>query len=69
MNLERYPIKASADFHEFKFLSIGPKGEIKKMVQFTEMPVADSALKIYNLAFGDYNEETENLIDDLIVSG
>lgn len=68
MNLERYPIKASADFQEFKFISIGPKGEIEKMVRFTEMPVADSVLRIYNLAFGDYSEETENLIDDVIVS-
>jgi hypothetical protein len=68
MNLDRYPIKASTDFQEFKFLSIGPKGEIKKIVQFTEMSLADSALKIYNLAFGDHKEESEKLIDDLSVS-
>lgn len=67
MNLDRYPLEAKPDFLEFEFLSIGPKGRIKKMVQFTAMGTADPSLEIYNLAFGDYNE-ADNIIDDLVIS-
>ncbi|MCU0440570.1 MAG: hypothetical protein MUC49_21965 [Raineya sp.] len=47
----------------YEFISEGPKGKIKKIVQFTETGTDD----VYNLAFGDYNEETKS-IDDLAVT-
>lgn len=46
-----------------KFTSEGPKGQISKLIKFSE-----TALKgFYNLAFGDKNLETGD-IDDTIVS-
>ncbi|MBT1701715.1 DUF6934 family protein [Chryseosolibacter indicus] len=67
MNLERYQIEASLDLLDYEFTSNGPKGEIRKIVRFSKMEVADASLEIYNLAFGDYNVE-QNKIDDLIVT-
>ncbi len=49
---------SSSDKLEFQFISEGPKGEIKKVVQFTKTQNAD----IYNLAFGNLNPD--NTIDD-----
>ena len=50
MNYERYEsILISADTREFTFVSNGPKGQIKKMVQYIETGDPN----IYNLAFGD----------------
>ena len=48
----------------FEFISIGPKGAIKKRVQYKK--ISDNE-DIYNLAFGDVNAETDD-IDDKIVS-
>ena len=42
----------------FEFTSIGPKGEIKKIIQFTET----KADHIFNLAFGNIREDST--IDD-----
>ena len=42
----------------FEFLSTGPKGEIKKIVQFSET----QAKQIFNLSFGNINED--GTIDD-----
>lgn len=47
----------------YEFVSEGPKGPIKKLVQFTETNIQN----VYNLAFGDYDENTKT-IDDLSVS-
>jgi hypothetical protein len=54
MNLERYPLKAEDDFKRFEFYSVGPKGRIKKVVQFQE----DGDPNFYNLALGDWEEVT-----------
>ncbi|HEY5462421.1 MAG TPA: hypothetical protein VIJ95_04130 [Hanamia sp.] len=59
----RYTIKFGADFRVFEFDSEGPKGRIRKIVQYTEINVKD----FYNLGFGDKNSLT-NQIDDLIVT-
>lgn len=49
MKYEKYaPLLISKDSLEFKFNSIGPKGEIPIVVQFSETDISD----IYNLAFG-----------------
>jgi hypothetical protein len=52
MNLARYPLKASDDFRRFEFFSEGPKGRIRKMVEFQQ----DGKDNFYNLAFGDWDE-------------
>jgi hypothetical protein len=63
MNKPKYLYKSEEFLKVYQFVSKGPKGDIKKMVQFTETGTEN----VYNLAFGDYNEETSS-IDDLSVS-
>jgi len=65
MNLPRYDYTPNDDFTDYEFYSEGPNGRIKKMITFTvaqEKPVL-----IYNLAFGDVNEQTGD-INDVVIS-
>ncbi len=63
MKLPRYELKAEESLMVYEFISEGPKGQIPKLIKFSE-----TALKgFYNLAFGDKNIETDE-IDDTIVS-
>jgi hypothetical protein len=63
MKYPRYEYSAEAEMYFFEFKSIGPKGTIKKVVQYSEM----SVVGYYNLAFGDY-DETINDIDDEVIT-
>ena len=63
MKVDKYSIKAEGNFTVFEFISEGPKGAIRKIVQFQET----NEPKLYNLAFGDKNIDTGE-IDDLVVS-
>lgn len=65
MSLDRYDLTSSEDWLSYEFYSDGPKGEIKKVVQFTRLK--NRLNDIYNLGFGDFNEETGE-VDDLTVS-
>lgn len=59
MQYEKYhDISASSDKLEFQFESDGPKGKIKKVVQFAQTQNKD----MYNLAFGNINKDGS--IDD-----
>lgn len=49
MQLERYELQAERSLMIFEFTSEGPKGRIRKLVQFGETDLKD----LYNLAFGD----------------
>jgi hypothetical protein len=63
MKLPRYELKAEQSLMVFEFISEGPKGEIPKLIKFSE-----TALKgFYNLAFGDKDLKTGE-IDDNVVS-
>jgi hypothetical protein len=62
MHLARYPYKTNSDFLDYEFVSEGPKGNIKKVIRFTQIDTA-----VFNLGFGDLNEETGE-ISDIIVS-
>ena len=63
MQLERYELEAERSLMVFEFTSEGPKGKIRKLIQFSE-----SDLKgLYNLAFGDKDLITGE-IDDAVVS-
>ena len=62
MIAEKYHLRAEKSLTTFEFVSEGPKGAIKKLVQFQ----ATNEPGLYNLAFGDKVGETE--IDDLAVS-
>lgn len=66
MTLSHYPLETNPEYLDYEFLSIGPKGEIRKLVRFTRMEVADTSLDIYNLAFGDYDKVGNTIDDDII---
>jgi len=63
MKLPRYQLIANDDLTTFEFISIGPKGRIYKVVQFTP----SNTKNLYNLAFGDLDRSTRE-IDDMVVS-
>ena len=63
MKLPRYELVAEKSLRVYEFVSEGPKGQIPKLIKFSE-----TALKgFYNLAFGDKNVNTGD-IDDKIIS-
>ena len=62
MKYEKYPIESDKDMLLFEFTSIGPKGEIKKLVQYAETSIKG----YYNLGFGDKDEAGE--INDAIIT-
>jgi hypothetical protein len=63
MNKPKYLYKTEGKFAIYEFFSEGPKGRIKKMVEYTETSTED----VYNLGFGDYDETTKS-INDLSVT-
>jgi len=64
MNEESYSFTKEPGIFYYEFFSEGPNGKIKKVVQFQQIsPFQD----IYNLGFGDFNEQLGE-IDDLSVS-
>ena len=63
MNIKRYNLKSGAELEMFEFVSIGPRGKIYKMVQYSKTNYKG----VYNLAFGDKNSETGEF-DDLAIS-
>lgn len=63
MKYEVYaPLAIADDFSKFDFISQGPKGDIHKRIMFT--PTEEK--NIYNLAFGDVDEQGD--IDDYVIS-
>lgn len=65
MDLERYPTFASTDYQDYEFYSEGPKGRVKKIVRYqkiNEKPI------VYNLAFGDEDEETGRINDTSVTN-
>lgn len=65
MNLERYEFFAYDTLEQFEFISAGPKGKIKKMVQF--VPRHINGTTYFHLCLGDW-DETRKDINDLIVT-
>lgn len=63
MKAENYHLKSESKFTRFEFISEGPNGAIRKLIEFQETTNSD----VYNLAFGDLNPKTRR-IDDLAVS-
>lgn len=64
MNLSKYEYLTEANAELFKFTSNGPKGEIKKIILYSQMLEKD----VYNLAFGDYEDATESINDQIITN-
>ena len=63
MKKDKYHYKSEGLFEYFEFYSEGPKGIIKKVVEF--QPTIQK--NVYNLAFGDFDEKSKSL-DDLKVT-
>lgn len=63
MKYERYLLESDKKLMVFEFISEGAKGEIHKIVQFTETNLKD----FYNLGFGDKDHKTGS-IDDRIIT-
>lgn len=63
MKLDKYSLKAEQSLTVFEFVSEGPKGMIRKLIQFQQT----NRPNLYNLAFGDKNAQTGE-IDDLAIS-
>jgi hypothetical protein len=63
MKHPKYNYRSENLFLFYEFLSEGPKGLVKKMVEYTETDTQN----VCNLGFGDYHEET-NGINDLSVT-
>lgn len=63
MKIEKYPLKAESSLTVFEFISEGPNGLIRKIVQFQET----NRSNLYNLAFGDKDSKT-GVVDDMAVS-
>jgi hypothetical protein len=63
MNTYRYPLSAGKKLASYEFVSVGRKGNIKKLIYFSPSNYDN----LYNLAFGDEHPET-GLLDDLVIS-
>ena len=64
MKLPRYEYLTESEAELFKFTSEGIKGDFKKLVVYSQM----ARKSIYNLAFGDYDEETNSINDTVITN-
>lgn len=58
-----YNVEISPDFETFEFISIGSKGNVTKVVHYTEIDVKN----FYNLGFGDKDPIT-GFLNDLTVT-
>jgi hypothetical protein len=65
MHLPRYEYTPDETFTTYEFFSEGPNGTIRKIIVFTE--AVRDPVRIYNLGFGDVDEETGD-IDDAVTS-
>jgi hypothetical protein len=63
MKHEKYQLESDRKQLLFEFTSVGPKGKIKKRVQYSETNLKN----YFILAFGDHDEKT-NDIDDTVVT-
>jgi hypothetical protein len=62
MKLPRYQLKAEQSLLVFEFISEGPKGQITKLVKFSETNLKG----LFNLAFGDKDNLTGEINDTVI---
>lgn len=58
MNPERYTLIADQQQDRYEFLSEGPKGAIRKVIQY--LPIGGN---VYNLGFGDWDEANHKIND------
>jgi hypothetical protein len=64
MKRDKYQLESDAKLLLFEFTSIGPKGNIKKIIQYAETNLRN----YYNLGFGDKDEQTGEIDDATITN-
>lgn len=65
MKLAAYPFIKRPGTYYYEFYSKGPKGSIKKVVEYYKL--RELKAEVYNLAFGDWDEDKHH-INDLSIS-
>ncbi len=60
MNIKGYTYYAASDYKDYFFYSNGPNGRIKKLVVYEKI---NNDPPVYNLAFGDEDQNTGLLLD------
>jgi hypothetical protein len=64
MKYDKYLLESDSKLLLFEFISVGTKGEIKKIVQYSKTNLKD----VYNLSFGDKDELTGEIDDSVITN-
>jgi len=64
MKYDKYQLESDRKLLLFEFVSIGPKGGVKKLVQYSETNLKD----YFNLGFGDKDEKTGEINDTVITN-
>jgi hypothetical protein len=64
MNFPKYPYSSESELRYYEFTSIGSKGKIRKIVEYSPTTVDN----VFNLAFGDYSEELDGIDDKSITN-
>lgn len=64
MRHDRYEYRTERLSLFYEFISEGPKGQIKKIVEYTPATIQN----VYNLAFGDYDEMIGGINDKIITN-
>src|ERR1700722_184182 len=63
MKEDKYEYHKIPEEYYYEFFSEGPKGTIKKLVRYKL--ISDSPDHVFNLSFGDWNEETFDADDSI----
>jgi hypothetical protein len=63
MHLQRYTYKTNESYLDYEFLSVGPRGTVRKVIRFTQIRTG-----IFNLGFGDLDEETGEISDTIVTN-
>ena len=64
MLLDRYEYSSERLALFYEFISEGPKGRIRKIVEYTPTTIEN----VYNLAFGDYDDTIGGINDKIITN-
>jgi len=64
MNYPRYEYSTEDELSIFEFESVGSKGKVKKVVQYTEMTIKG----YFNLGFGDLDIKTREVNDEIVTN-
>jgi hypothetical protein len=62
MNIPVYELTISEDRLRYEFISVGSKGQIHKIIEYTYLP----GVAFWNLGFGDLDETTGHISDSVV---